>query len=129
MEHRCSQRTSANLKLLIYRKTLPVALGKLKNISHSGLFVLTDYADIAVNQTLEIEFLSPSAQHIGSARFRSVVVHKAHNGLGLEIDDREYRGYKALLKQVEEARIDAPERGRPLSGQRADAGMELAHTT
>jgi len=100
MEHRCSQRIAAQLKLLIYKKSLPTALGKVKNISHNGLFVLTEYSDFYSNQILEVEFLSLAAQRIGSARFKSIVVHTHNNGLGLEIDDHDFRGYSTLLKQT-----------------------------
>jgi hypothetical protein len=57
-----------------------VALGRLQDINCGGLFIRTDYADIAVNQPLEIEFLSASTQRIGNGCFKSIVVHRRANG-------------------------------------------------
>jgi len=100
MEHRYSQRSPAQSKLLIFKKSMPVAMGRLQNISRCGLFALTDYRDIALNQMVEIEFLSSSVQLAGNARFKGFVVHRRANGFGLEIDDYEYRGYSDIWRQL-----------------------------
>jgi len=98
MEHRYSQRTPARLKLLIYKKSLPVALARLQNISRTGLFALTDCCDFAPTQILDIEFLLNTAP--AHPRFRGMVVHRHGHGIGLEIDDADQRGYANLWRGV-----------------------------
>lgn len=100
MEHRYSQRIPAQSKLLIFKKSMPVAMGRLQNISRSGLFAMTDYRDVALNQIVEIEFLSSSVQLVGNSRFKGFVVHRRASGFGLEIDDYEYRGYSNIWRQL-----------------------------
>jgi hypothetical protein len=87
MEHRYSQRTRASAKLLIYKKGVPVAIGKAQNISRHGLFVATDYGDIGLHQPLEVEFLGSELQNLGAGRFKTFVVHKAPAGFGVAIED------------------------------------------
>jgi hypothetical protein len=86
MEHRYSQRTHASAKLMIYKKGVPVALGRASNVSRHGLFVLTDYTDFNLHQFLEVEILSEH-NHFGSQRLKTIVVHKAQQGFGAEIDE------------------------------------------
>jgi hypothetical protein len=64
---------------------VPLALGRLQNINRDGLFIRTDYADIAVIQPLEIEFLSASTQCSGNGRFKSIVVHRRANGTSYDL--------------------------------------------
>jgi hypothetical protein len=79
-----------------------VALGKLKNINRDGLFIQSEYGDIAVHQTLEIELLSPPGQCLGSGRFQSIVVHKSNGGFGVEIaDEGNSDHYDAIMKLIE----------------------------
>ena len=86
MEHRYSQRTHASAKLMIYKRGIPVALGRAANVSRHGLFVLSDYTDFSLHQPLEVEILSEFS-HFGSQRLKTIVVHKADQGFGLEIDE------------------------------------------
>ena len=86
MEHRYSQRTSASTKLVIYKKGIPVAMGRIQNISRHGIFIQTDYSDIRLHQSLEIEFLSEQSD-FGRHRLKTVVVHKAQTGFGAELND------------------------------------------
>jgi len=55
MEHRLSKRITTDLDLLVYKRGMPVATGKIRDASRKGLFILTDYTDVQLNQELEIE--------------------------------------------------------------------------
>lgn len=102
MEHRYSPRILADHKLLIYKRSVPVALGRLRDINRDGLFIRSDYADIAVNQPLEIEFLSAASQRIGNGRFKSIVVHRRANGFGVEIaEDSSGNPYDLMMSLIE----------------------------
>lgn len=81
MEHRLSERMSGRLALLVYRRGLPVASGQVRNASRNGLFIATDYRDIDLNQSLEVEFYGMS----GFRRLKGHVVRKSRFGLGIEL--------------------------------------------
>lgn len=84
MEHRLSQRTSGRLPILVYRKGLPIATGQVRNASRVGLYVATDYTDVPLNQTLELEFRYPDNKDHQRRRLRVHVVRKDDKGLGLD---------------------------------------------
>ena len=84
MEHRDSARLPAGTKVLIYRKGIPVATGIAENISRQGLFLRTDYQNIDLFQSLEVE-LMPRNRLVGTERIKTCVVHRAESGFGLEI--------------------------------------------
>lgn len=87
MEHRCDKRHSANVKILIYRGGLPMATGWLRNVSRQGLFVASDYDDVAPNQLLEIEILGGRGERDSHRRCRALVAHRTGAGFGLAVDD------------------------------------------
>lgn len=84
MEHRYSQRTPSNTKVLIYKKGIPVATGIAVNTSRQGLFLRTEYQNINLFQPLEVE-LMPRNRSVGTDRIKTCVVHKGEYGFGLEI--------------------------------------------
>lgn len=86
MEHRLSKRVSGKLGLLVYRRGMPVATGQVRDASKRGLFVATDYTDVQLNQTLEIEFRFPDRQGKQFRRLKAHVVRKSENGLGVDFD-------------------------------------------
>lgn len=87
MEHRCSERRSANIKILIYKYGIPVAIGRIKNGTRHGLFIESDLADVAPLQQLGIEMLvSGTASKLQRYKFESIVIHKAEHGFGVELD-------------------------------------------
>ena len=100
MEHRYSQRSPANTKVLIYKKGIPVATGIAENTSRQGLFLRTEYQNINLFQPLEVE-LMPRNQSVGTDRIKTFVVHKSECGFGfgLEIIEVEDSAL-ALLKAV-----------------------------
>ena len=59
MEHRLSKRIFGKLGLLVYKRGLPVATGQIRDASKRGLFIATDYTDLQLNQTVELEFRFP----------------------------------------------------------------------
>lgn len=85
MEHRYSSRANTDVKMLIYRGGLPVAIGRIRNCSLHGMYVESEYGQVHVNQPLEIEWIAESAGG-ETQRCKTVVVHKSGKGLGLEVD-------------------------------------------
>jgi hypothetical protein len=87
MEHRCSERHIADIKILIYRYGIPVAIGRIKNGNRYGLFIESDLADVYPLQQLGIEVLVyRSTQKLQRYKFESIVVHTNGRGFGLELD-------------------------------------------
>lgn len=87
MEHRYNPRVPTNIKLLIYRRGIPIATGFVRNVSRGGLLIETDLRHINVHERLEVELLSrliPQGQHL---RFNTRVAHRAAQGYGLELDE------------------------------------------
>lgn len=100
MEHRLSKRVPGKLGLLIYKRRIPVATGQIKDASKQGLFIATDYDDIQLNQTVEIEFHLPDRQGNRYRKLKAHVVRKADNGLGVNFDGVENDSFTiALLMQ------------------------------
>ncbi|MGV8835686.1 hypothetical protein [Cellvibrio sp.] len=87
MEHRCSARYTADIKILIYRYDIPVAIGRIKNGTRYGLYIESDLADVKPLQQLGIEVLVyRSAQKLQRYRFDSIVIHTTDHGFGVELD-------------------------------------------
>ena len=101
MEHRYSKRVTAGVKLLIYKKGIPVAIGRIKDVSRHGIFVSTDFTDVGLHQILEIEFTLQSDDGGQRSRFRAVVARKAEGGIGLELEEGSDEGYEALRSLVD----------------------------
>lgn len=87
MEHRLSKRIPGKLKLLIYKRGIPVATGQICDVSRRGLFIATDYLDIQLNQTLEIEVQFPEKSDKRFIRLKAYVVRKIDKGLGLDFGE------------------------------------------
>jgi hypothetical protein len=85
MEHRYGCREPAHVRVMLFKQGLPVAVGCVVNISHYGLFIETEYADVQKNQIVEFELLHSSAQD--RQRWRAALIHKGANGLGFELRD------------------------------------------
>jgi hypothetical protein len=87
MEHRCTQRYSGDLQILIYKHNLPIAIGRIKNGSKVGGFVETDFADIDCEHQLCLE-IQASKQYPGKQpiRMEAIVIHKTPRGFGVELD-------------------------------------------
>jgi len=87
MEHRCSERHPANIKILIYKYGMPVAIGRIKNGTRHGLHIESDFADVKPLQQLGIEMLVyGSGSKLQRYKFDSIVIHKTDHGFGVELD-------------------------------------------
>lgn len=87
MEHRYNPRVPTNIKLLIYRRGIPIATGFVRNVSRGGLLIETDLRNVGVHERLEVELLSrliPQGQRL---RFNTRVAHRCARGYGLELDE------------------------------------------
>jgi hypothetical protein len=88
MEHRCSLRVSTNINVLIFKSEIPIAFGRVVNSSKLGFFIETNFSDVNVDQSLDIELL-PAGNEKNLCRYiYSVrVIRKTPHGLGVEIED------------------------------------------
>lgn len=87
MEHRCSARYTADIKILIYQYDIPMAIGRIKNGTRYGLYIESDLADVKPLQQLGIEILVyRNAQKLQRYRFDSIVIHTTDHGFGVELD-------------------------------------------
>lgn len=86
MEHRYSDRLTANLNIVIFKRNLLVAMGVVKNIGSEGVFIESGFDQLCTNQLLEIEFFS-NEKPLKSRRFKAMVVHRNHLGFGAEIEN------------------------------------------
>ncbi|HSB97532.1 MAG TPA: PilZ domain-containing protein [Spongiibacteraceae bacterium] len=114
MEHRHNSRARTDLKVIIYNKGLPVAVGKTKNISREGLFVRTVYGEVTLHQPLEIQFVPTGQRCPSRIRVKTCVAHKTSIGFGLALVDNSdvaREGMKQLL-DIETDRIEF-KRSRP----------------
>lgn len=84
------------MKLLLYKTGVPVAIGRIRDVSARGLFVETDFDGFNVHQSLEVELLPRCSTHIDRCRFKTVVARRVRGGFGLEADENSDSGYNAL---------------------------------
>lgn len=99
MEHRLSKRIPGKLSILVYKRGMPVATGQVRNASRRGVFISTDYDDVSLNQTLELELCYPEKTEKMLRRLKAHVVRKSAKGLGLDFDgaDNDALGISKLL--------------------------------
>ncbi|CAN0606376.1 MULTISPECIES: PilZ domain-containing protein [Marinobacter] len=93
MEHRLSKRILGKLGLLVYKRGLPVATGQIRDASKRGLFIATDYTDVQLNQTVELEFRFPDRKENAFRRIKAHVVRKCDNGLGVDFEGMDNDGF------------------------------------
>jgi hypothetical protein len=97
MEHRYSERSNAELNVVIYKQNARVALGVITNINDDGIFIESGFAELGANQPIEIEIiaraplaasepLSDSGHFFTAGRFPATVVHRTVNGFGAEVE-------------------------------------------
>ncbi len=86
MEHRLSKRVQGKLGLLVYKRGMPVATGLIRDASKRGLFIATDYTDVQLNQTVELEFRFPDKQERQFRRLKAHVVRKSDKGIGVDFE-------------------------------------------
>lgn len=88
MEHRCTERTASEVKILIYKHNHPIAIGRVKNGSRSGVFVETDFFDVDCEHQLKLEILpnKNNAAKLQRIEMKAIVIHKTGKGFGAEVD-------------------------------------------
>jgi len=87
MEHRYSNRAEKNTNVLILKSAVPVAFGRVVNASKIGFFIETDFSDINLDQTLDIEFIpTDNEENICKYSCRTRVIRKTSLGLGVEVE-------------------------------------------
>ncbi|NMT63615.1 PilZ domain-containing protein [Marinobacter orientalis] len=96
MEHRLSKRTNGKLGVLVCKRGMPVATGQIRNASNRGLFIVTDYTDVQLNQALDIEFHFPDKQEKQFRQLKGLVVRKSENGIGIDFDGVENDSFTIL---------------------------------
>ncbi|WP_323814705.1 hypothetical protein [Cellvibrio sp. NN19] len=104
MEHRCSARYPADIKILIYQYDTPVAIGRIKNGTRYGLYIESDLANVKPLQQLGIEILvNRSPQKLQRYRFDSIVMHTTEHGFGVELDNLGEEAAKQLTDMLHAA--------------------------
>lgn len=100
MEHRHSTRLDGKLFALVYKRGLPVASGHVTNASQRGLFINTEYDDVAPNQPIEVELCYPGRP----GRLKAYVVRKDGKGLAVDFEntDRNLLEIARLLEWIRE---------------------------
>jgi hypothetical protein len=88
MEHRCTERITSELKILIYKHNHPIAIGRVRNGSSSGVFVETDFMDIDCEHQLKLEVLlnKNNTTKLQRIEMKALVIHKTGKGFGAEVD-------------------------------------------
>ena len=87
MEHRYSKRVALDIQTLIYKSGLPVAIGRVRNMSRHGMFLACETSHIALHQPLEIELLLQGRRSERATRFKCYVARKETNGIALSLFD------------------------------------------
>ncbi|MGC8118915.1 PilZ domain-containing protein [Marinobacter sp. VGCF2001] len=108
MEHRLSQRVEGGLPILVYKRGVPVATGVIRDASRRGLFIDTDYADVRLNQTLELAFRLPGRAEQGHCSLSAHVVRTDNRGLGVDFDgaDNDALSISELIATLERQTAD-----------------------
>lgn len=88
MEHRCTERHTSDLSVLIYQHKFPVAIGRIRNGSRWGIFIEADLANIDCEHqiSLELPLSRNSANKLQRVEMKALVVHKTKKGFGVELD-------------------------------------------
>lgn len=88
MEHRCTERYCCNLSVIISKQGQVVAVGRIKNGSHLGVFVEADLTDIECGQQLSLKISTQkfNAGKSQSLSMRALVIHKTRQGFGAVLD-------------------------------------------
>jgi hypothetical protein len=82
--------------MLIYRRGMPVATGRIRDASKAGLFVVTDFAELREHQPLEFEFRLGFAPAMARHRISAHVRRCTAEGVALEIDELDHAASTAL---------------------------------
>lgn len=99
MEQRYNQRIAVDIKILIYKYCVPMAVGRIKNGTQYGLYIESDFIGVRAFQFLCLEVLFYSPLNILQRfKFNTIVTHTTDNGFGVELDELE--GINAQLCEL-----------------------------
>jgi hypothetical protein len=98
MEHRLLPRIQCNIQVLLFKQRMPVAIGTITNINRYGVFIDTEFNDVAHNAQLAIEVLDRMTPD--RYRINAVVVHKDAGGMGLEVNEHCATSARVLLQLI-----------------------------
>ena len=101
MERRYYSRMAANVKAVIFQGGLPVAIARVRDASKFGFFVETEFTDVALYQTLDIELPLRVDHCLRHFRFPAQVSRKSDQGLALSIGQDNEEARRALFLLVE----------------------------
>ncbi|WP_111641795.1 PilZ domain-containing protein [Marinimicrobium alkaliphilum] len=88
MDNRRSERVATDLPAQIFRRGLPVAVGRIKFCSRHGLFIETDYQNVGPNDQLDLTVILRRNAGEMPKRYKlgTLVVRKAKKGHGLALE-------------------------------------------
>lgn len=88
MEHRQCPRMPADVEVLIYRKGVPVVSGRIRNLSHQGMFIsATAGGALHRNDYVELAVKAPAVDATpGHQRIPALIMHEQAHGVGVAID-------------------------------------------
>ena len=97
MEHRHHARVPVGIDMLIYRRGLPVATGRIRNACRGGIFIETEYRELREFQNLEFEFRGQERPGGMRHRVAGHVLRCTAEGVALEIDEADPGAPDAML--------------------------------
>lgn len=111
MEHRCTERISSELTILIYKHNYPIAIGRVRNGSRSGVFVETDFVDIDCEHQLKLEVLlnKNNATKLQPIEMKALVIHKTGKGFGAEVDFQSTAHADLFMEMLRGIKLSLPE--------------------
>lgn len=87
IEHRFNQRLPLNMDVVIFRNHIPIAVGKIRDISSNGMGIESEIGNLKRFCLLEVEVSVNQSPKLAYHRISGVVVHHGSNGFGLLFKD------------------------------------------
>jgi hypothetical protein len=111
MEHRCTDRIASELKILIYKHNRPVAIGRVKNGSRSGVFVETDFVDVDCEHHIKLEILlnKTNSAKLQRIEMNAIVIHKTPRGFGAEVDFQNAAHADMFIEMLGGVQVSVPD--------------------
>ncbi|MCG6968467.1 MAG: PilZ domain-containing protein [Gammaproteobacteria bacterium] len=87
IEHRFQQRMPLNMDVVIFRNHIPIAVGKIRDISNGGMGIDSEIVNLKKFSLIEIEVGVNQSSNPAYHRLSGVVVHHHNNGFGILFSD------------------------------------------
>lgn len=103
MEHRCADRMTVDIPVLLYKYNHPTALGRVKNATRFGFFIECESHLFETLQPILIE-IHPLDYGEEVIRLHALIIHTSAQGLGVELElvhSRESLNLQSLLKRYQ----------------------------